>query len=95
MRVEVEVELVDYDDGGERVTLLRRDLADPVAAPRVGDLVMASSGWAAAEVTAVVWAGGLDAAVVKLSALEADAVGPHEVALDLLRADGWTEVPAE
>lgn len=89
MNVLIEIELVDYEESGERVEVLRRHIPSAGGLPRVGDRMLADENWEPAVVTEVVWSETLDDVIVRLSPIDAEAVGPLEVARSTLHEAGW------
>lgn len=89
MRLELQATLVTYDDAGRVEQTLLRVIDNPVHVPRPGDRVIANENWEPVAVLDVVWDEALNNAVVELEAIDADEVGPGDVARELLVAAGW------
>jgi hypothetical protein len=89
MRLELQATLVAYDDGGRVERTLRRAIDNPAHVPRTCDRVIANENWEPVAVLDVVWDETLGNAVVELDAIDAEEVGPGDVARELLVAAGW------
>ena len=94
MTLEIQSALVSVNaDGLRQESVLRRTVVAPTQVPRVGDHLVANENWETTEVRSVTWDEALTNVVVQVGPLDADEVGPIEVAEEVLRAAGWEPVP--
>lgn len=95
MTIELQLTVQSYDADEPTLTVLRRAAADGSNVPRAGDFVAANDNWPPQAVERVVWDEDLRHVLVDLGLVDADEVGPRQVAIEILEIAGWVLVPQD